>query len=183
MFARLVRFLLHLFVGSPLPDPFESKSSHRRSSVQRNYLEFNSTGSTPIEGEIVWNNELLLDENSIGAAIDGPTLLFRVVPDYHSPNSSYYRDEDGESRPVRLDRSGLADAMLEDIAAEFLRANADAEAAPDALERDVISALRDTYSRELWRRAQRGAEQVHIGGRDYVIVPRGDGMVELIMTT
>jgi hypothetical protein len=94
----------------------------------------------------------------------------------------YYRDEDGELRPVRPDRSSLADAMLEDLAAEFLRAKADAEAAPDALERDVISALRDTYSRELWRRAQLGAENVHVGGRDYVIVPRKGGSVELVMT-
>lgn len=94
----------------------------------------------------------------------------------------YYRDEDGETPPVRLDRSGLADATLEDVAAEFLRAKVDAEAAPDALERDVIFALRDTYSRELWRRAQLGAEHVDVGGRDYRIVPRDDGFVELITT-
>jgi hypothetical protein len=94
----------------------------------------------------------------------------------------YYRDEDGELRPVRLDRSGLSDAMLEDLAAEFLRAKADAEATPDALERDVISALRDTYGRELWRRAQLGAEHVYVGGRDYAIVPLDDGIVELIVT-
>jgi hypothetical protein len=173
---------MYLFVPSSLPDTSKAKLFKAPSSAQGNNLEFNDSRPMPIEGEIVWENKPFSDENPFIIAVDGPTILFRMAQDNPSSNTSYYRDEDGELRPVRMDRSGLADAMLEDLAAEFLRAKADAETAPDALERDVISALRDTYSRELWRRAQRGAERVHVGGRDYQIVPRSSGFAELIMT-
>jgi hypothetical protein len=182
MFTRLARFLLQLFVPSPLPDSSEASRPHRPSVVASDNLQFNGLRPTPIEGEIVCEKQPVINEKPSVIAADGPTILLRMAQDHRSSNTSYYRDEDGEMRPVRLDRSGLAEAMLEDLAAEFLRAKADAEAAPDALERDVISALRDTYSRELWRRAQRGAEHVHVGGRDYVIVPRDAGIVDLVMT-
>jgi hypothetical protein len=182
MFTRLARFLLHLFVPSRLPDAPQADVQHRPSVVESDNLQLNNIRPTPIEGEIVWQHEPVSNERPSVTAADGPTILFRKAQDHRPSNTAYYRDEDGEMRPVRLDRSGLADAMLEDLAAEFLRAKADAEAAPDALERDVISALRDTYGRGLWNRAQCGAEHVHVGGRHYRIVSGDDGRVELIMT-
>src|SRR5690606_4913284 len=105
MLARFLRFLQHLFVRSPLPDLSESSPPQAPSRVQGDDLEFNNRRPAPIEGEIVWENESFNSEKPFVIRADGPTILFRKAQDNDSPNPSYYRDEDGELRPVRLDRS------------------------------------------------------------------------------
>lgn len=98
------------------------------------------------------------------------TILFRPN-DSDAVEATNYCDEDGDTRALHHDRSSLSEMPLEDVAAEFLRAKADADAMPDPLEREVIAALRDAYNRELWRRATTCViDQVIVGGRRYELV-------------
>jgi hypothetical protein len=111
------------------------------------------------------------DDPIFGCDVDENTILFRSSHD-DAANQMYYRDEDGELRPVRHDCTPLADMPLEEIAAEFLSAKSDADTMPDPLEREIIAALRDSYGRELWRRATTYAiSKVEVCGRRYEIVP------------
>lgn len=105
------------------------------------------------------------------APLEGKTILFRPISD-DSADEQYYRDEDGEVRPVRQDCAPLTAMTLEALAVEYISAASDAESMPDALERQFLSALRDSYGRELWRRVMEGGtSRVHIGGRHYEIIP------------
>jgi hypothetical protein len=128
-----------------------------------------STDGDPIRIEL---DGIVLTFGMVEVGSTPPDDLYDLPPDEpKKAEPTRYRDEDGETRPLSSDRSGLSEMPLEEVAAEFLRAKVDAEAMPDPLEREIIAVLRDAYSRELWRRATRYAvDQVTVGGRRYELV-------------
>lgn len=160
MFARFLQFIRHLF-ARPIPP-----------------------ATIPPCADADLPFKFSPDGDPIRIEFDGMVLTFGTIElgerpferIYDLPGDSiktptYYRDEDGEVRPVRQDSTPLADMALEDLAAEFLRARSDADATPDPLEREITAALRDAYGRELWRRATNdGLDKVTVGGRRYRIV-------------
>lgn len=167
MFARLLRILFKPFIR-PAPPSVPQYVNARSSAQPVRNSERMRISITLSPDDLHWS--------PIGSVLDGQTILAR-------PASQHYRDEDGELRPTRFDRSPLSDSSLKDLAAEFLRAQTDAENAPDPFEREIIAVLRDAYGREIWRRvSQQEVGIVHAGGRRFTIVqftPGGFRMVPL----
>lgn len=164
---RLALRPFDLFQPSPsMPEHFNARSSVQPvHDVNRENISF--VGIKLTAGELIKGGELVYIDD------DGKARPLR-------PIGHHYRDEDGELRPTRFDRSGLADAMLGDLAANFLQAKEDAEASVDPYEQAFIAAVRDAYGAELHRRNLRGAEKVYVGGCNYLIVATAGGSVDLV---
>lgn len=182
MITRLLHFLLNLFFRPPppsIPEHHNARSS-ARPSFEGIRLTPGETVNPLVEDFLRNTKEQTLiwgwgapEDHSMDAA------KYLMGPPPPKP-TSHYRDEDGELRPSRFDRSPLSDSSLEDVAAEYLRAEADAENMPDPFDRVVIAALRDAFGQELYNRTLKGASAVRVGGQLYLIVASAGGTVDLV---